>query len=85
MTTDIVNRDPHERPAPGPWPLPTATVELNVLQIGYLNAFVWERLDRCPGDPIPRALFTLLKDAAIRLGVDWYYGELPELPAKEDT
>ena len=61
-------------------PLPTTLVPLNLLEIGYLNAFVWER---CTGErwsPVARNLFTKLKEAAIELGIDWRYGELPPLP-----
>ncbi len=66
--------------------LPTTPVELNLLQIGYLNAGVWPALVRDPSDPTARQLFTLLKEAAIRLGLTpWPYGELPELPTEETT
>jgi hypothetical protein len=65
---------------PGQWRLPETMVGLNLLEIGWLSASVWSRLATDPRDRTARALFPKLKVAAVALGVEWYYGELPPLP-----
>jgi hypothetical protein len=55
--------------------LETISVELNLIELGWLTVggTVWERAKA--GDPIARALYLKLKAAAIGLGVRWYYGD----------
>lgn len=54
-------------------PLPTTPVALNVLELGWLLAQVWQRAKE--GDDVARRLYLKVKEAAISLGVEWYYGD----------
>jgi hypothetical protein len=61
--------------------LPTAPVELNSFQTGWLMAFVLPRAMN-PNDVTARAIYLKLKAASIALGVEWYYGDPPGLEDK---
>lgn len=55
-------------------------VDLTLAQVQYLTACLWVRLDEDPGDPVARELFARLKEATVRMGEVWTYGELPREP-----
>jgi hypothetical protein len=61
--------------------LPTAPVELNNLQIGFLHGLMYDRLQN-PNDVVARGIYLKLKAAAISLGVEWCYGDPPGLGDK---
>lgn len=59
--------------------LKTAPLHLNLLELGWLLAILVEMLRVHPFDEIGRGIWEKQKAAAISLGVEWRYGELPPL------
>lgn len=55
--------------------LPTGSIEISVLEGGYLMSFIFQKLMKDPGDPIAGKLFDKLRANAVALGVKWVYGD----------
>lgn len=63
-----------------PGGLPTARLDVDPIEIGYLLAVLRDRVVRDPGDECARGLYERLAICTTALGATWCYGELPPRP-----